>query len=70
MRTEEYLLLAEIEYWQAIIDNRKLDLSRFAKAEMNSLHDRAVRKHWQYKDDSVSFQPGFVRQELASLPAW
>ncbi len=44
MRSEEYLLLAEIEYWQEMIETRKCFLSRRAIDEMVQSQAQAKRR--------------------------
>lgn len=44
MRSEEYLLLAEIEYWQEVIATRKRILSKRAIDEMVRSQVQAKRK--------------------------
>ena len=68
MNTEEYLLLAEIEYWQTMIGSRKKNLSRFAVAEMSNLHDRAVKKLLHVRDATVALPPNFKNQQTATTP--
>ena len=50
MRSEEYLLLAEIEYWQEMIESRKNFLSRRAIDEMVQSQAQAKRKLTSLRD--------------------
>ncbi len=54
MTSEEYLLLAEIEYWREMIESRKKILTREALSRMAWSQSQAVKKLDSIREEKIT----------------